>query len=43
VLAVSDRVLVMREGRAVATLDRSEAGEQRVLRAALGVGEDVAA
>jgi rhamnose transport system ATP-binding protein len=40
VLAVSDRVLVMREGRAVATLDRGEATEQRVLRAALGVGED---
>jgi rhamnose transport system ATP-binding protein len=43
VLAVSDRVLVMREGRAVATLDRADATEQRVLRAALGVAEDVAA
>jgi ABC-type sugar transport system ATPase subunit len=40
VLAISDRVLVMREGRVVAALDRDEADEPAVLRAALGVGEE---
>ena len=43
VLAVSDRVMVMREGRGIVTLDRSEATEQAVLRAALGVGAEAAA
>ena len=36
VLAMSDRVLVMREGRQVGLLDRSEATEERVIAAAMG-------
>jgi rhamnose transport system ATP-binding protein len=36
VLAMSDRVLVMREGRQVAVLDRSDATEERVIGAAMG-------
>jgi rhamnose transport system ATP-binding protein len=36
VLAMSDRVLVMREGRQVALLERSEATEERVITAAMG-------
>ncbi|ONI67579.1 D-xylose ABC transporter ATP-binding protein [Kribbella sp. ALI-6-A] len=36
VLGMADRVLVMREGRLVATLDRSEATEQSVMFAATG-------
>jgi L-arabinose transport system ATP-binding protein len=35
VLGISDRVLVMREGRIVASMDRAEATEERVLRLAL--------
>jgi rhamnose transport system ATP-binding protein len=41
VLAVSDRVVVMREGRVVAALDRADATEPAVLRAALGIEEEV--
>jgi rhamnose transport system ATP-binding protein len=36
VLAMSDRVLVMREGRQMAILDRSEAGSETVMAAAMG-------
>ena len=36
VLAMSDRVLVMREGRQVALLERAEATEERVITAAMG-------
>jgi rhamnose transport system ATP-binding protein len=34
---MSDRVLVMRRGRIQAALERSEATEERVLSAALGL------
>lgn len=36
VLAMSDRVLVMREGRQIAIFDRHEATQERVLAAAMG-------
>ena len=36
VLATSDRILVMREGRQMAILDRKEATQERVLAAAMG-------
>jgi rhamnose transport system ATP-binding protein len=36
VLAMSDRILVMREGRQMAVLSREEATEERVLAAAMG-------
>jgi rhamnose transport system ATP-binding protein len=36
VLGMSDRVLVMREGRQMAVLDRAEATEQSVMAAAMG-------
>jgi rhamnose transport system ATP-binding protein len=36
VLAMSDRVLVMREGRQMAVLDRGEATQERVMTAAMG-------
>jgi len=36
VLAVADRILVMREGRLAAELDREEASEERILAAATG-------
>ena len=36
VLAMSDRIVVMREGRQMATLDRSEATQERVMAAAMG-------
>jgi rhamnose transport system ATP-binding protein len=36
VLAMSDRVLVMREGRQMAILDRADATEERVMMAAMG-------
>jgi rhamnose transport system ATP-binding protein len=39
ILGMSDRVLVMREGRLVAELSRAEATEERVIQAAAGVGE----
>jgi ABC-type sugar transport system ATPase subunit len=38
ILGLADRVLVMRAGRIVATFDRSEATEERVIAAALGAG-----
>ena len=36
VLAMSDRVLVMREGRQMAIFDRGEASQERVMTAAMG-------
>ena len=36
VLAMSDRVLVMREGRQMAIFDRDEATRRRVMTAAMG-------
>jgi rhamnose transport system ATP-binding protein len=36
VLAMSDRIVVMREGRQMATLDRQEATQERVMTAAMG-------
>jgi rhamnose transport system ATP-binding protein len=36
VLALSDRVLVMREGRQMAILDRAEANQETVMTAAMG-------
>ncbi|MEZ4709881.1 MAG: sugar ABC transporter ATP-binding protein [Caldilineaceae bacterium] len=39
VLAMSDRILVMREGRQMGVFDRAEATQERVLAAAMGVGE----
>jgi rhamnose transport system ATP-binding protein len=36
VLAMSDRVLVMREGRQMAIFDRKEADQERVMTAAMG-------
>lgn len=49
VLAMSDRILVMREGRQMAIFDREEATQERILSAAMGgdptlvspVGDDV--
>jgi rhamnose transport system ATP-binding protein len=40
VLAMSDRILVMREGRQMAIFDHAEATQERVLAAAMGQGED---
>jgi rhamnose transport system ATP-binding protein len=37
ILGMSDRVLVMREGRLVAELDRSDATQERVIQAAAGL------
>jgi rhamnose transport system ATP-binding protein len=42
ILGMSDRVLVMREGRLVAELDRSAATQERVIEAAAGTAEAVA-
>jgi rhamnose transport system ATP-binding protein len=36
ILAMSDRVLVMREGRQMAVFDRSEADQESVMTAAMG-------
>ena len=36
VLALSDRVLVMREGRQMGILDAEEADQERVMTAAMG-------
>jgi rhamnose transport system ATP-binding protein len=36
VLSLSDRVLVMREGRQMAIFDRDEADQERVMTAAMG-------
>ncbi len=41
VLAMSDRILVMREGRQVAMIPHSEATQERVLSAAMGQGGDI--
>src|SRR5215218_6411426 len=41
VLAMSDRVLVMREGRQMAIFDHSEATQERVLSAAMGQASDL--
>ncbi|MCZ8152842.1 MAG: sugar ABC transporter ATP-binding protein [Rhodobacteraceae bacterium] len=43
VLALADRVLVMREGRQVGLLDISEASQERVIALAAGTGAGVAA
>jgi len=40
VLGVCDRIIVMRQGRIVAELDRNEATQQRVLSLALPVGTE---
>ncbi|MFT4037212.1 MAG: sugar ABC transporter ATP-binding protein [Thermomicrobiales bacterium] len=40
VLAMSDRVLVMREGRQMAIFDQQEATQERVLSAAMGQSDD---
>jgi rhamnose transport system ATP-binding protein len=42
ILGMSDRVLVMREGRLVAELSRAEATQERVIHAAAGVAEEAA-
>jgi rhamnose transport system ATP-binding protein len=42
ILGMSDRVLVMREGRLVAELSRADATEERIIEAASGVGEAAA-
>ena len=42
ILGMSDRVLVMREGRLVAEFSREEATQERVIHAAAGVLESVA-
>jgi ABC-type sugar transport system ATPase subunit len=42
VLGMSDRILVMREGRLVAELSREEATQERVIQAAAGVSEEAA-
>jgi ABC-type sugar transport system ATPase subunit len=39
VIGMSDRILVMREGRLVAEIGRDEATEERVIAAAAGVAE----
>jgi len=36
VLAMSDRVLIMREGRQMAILDRADASQETVMTAAMG-------
>jgi len=36
VLAMSDRVLIMREGRQMAVLDRADADQETVMTAAMG-------
>jgi rhamnose transport system ATP-binding protein len=41
VMAMSDRILVMREGRQMAVFDRDEATQERVLSAAMGQAEDL--
>jgi rhamnose transport system ATP-binding protein len=41
VLAMSDRVLVMREGRQMGIFDRAEATEERVMAAAMGQNRSV--
>jgi ABC-type uncharacterized transport system ATPase subunit len=41
VLAMSDRVLVMREGRQMAIVDHHEATQERVLSAAMGQSGEI--
>ena len=41
VLAMSDRILVMREGRQMAIFDHREATQERVLSAAMGQSGDL--
>jgi rhamnose transport system ATP-binding protein len=41
VLAMSDRILVMREGRQMAIFDHHEASQERVLSAAMGQSGDI--
>ncbi len=41
VLAMSDRILVMREGRQMAIFDHHEATQERVLSAAMGQSGDL--
>ena len=43
VLAVADRILVMREGRLVAELSHAEASEERIMAAATGQADVPAA
>ncbi|MDE3029118.1 MAG: sugar ABC transporter ATP-binding protein, partial [Paracoccaceae bacterium] len=43
VLGMSDRVIVMREGRMVAEFDHSTMSPEALVRAAAGIGERVAA
>jgi rhamnose transport system ATP-binding protein len=43
VLGMADRVIVLFEGRVSAELDRSEADQSRIMRAATGLTEEVAA
>jgi ABC-type sugar transport system ATPase subunit len=39
-LAVSDRILVIREGRITADVPHADASEERLVRAAAGIVED---
>jgi len=39
VLAMSDRILVMHEGRITGSFDRNEANQERVMYAAMGQGQ----
>lgn len=41
ILGMSDRICVMRQGRLVASMPRSEASEERIIAYALGAGEAV--
>jgi rhamnose transport system ATP-binding protein len=41
VLETSDRILVMRQGRIVAEVDRAEATEELIMSHAVGAGSDV--
>ena len=43
VLGMADRVVVLFEGRVAAELERAEADENRIMRAATGVAEETAA
>ena len=40
IMAMSDRILVMREGRQVEILDRADATQERILRAAMHAGAE---
>jgi rhamnose transport system ATP-binding protein len=43
VLAMSDRILVMREGQQMAIFDRAEATQERILAAAMGQAQPAVA